>query len=217
MCLFVFLKIIIMNNVNRVWYAKYFVTLVFLVFACSSRSQNEDGKDVLPFQDITTYPDTYSSETMVARMIDGLGFRFYWATEGLTVTDLAYRPHVEARTSEETIDHIMGLSNIIINAIKNKPNIASGVETSPKTFAEKRKIILNNLFEARQHLVTSVNVDDVKIIFERKEGRTELPIWNLINGPIADAIWHVGQVVSFRRASGNPFNAKVNLMMGKLR
>lgn len=76
---------------------------------------------------------------------------------------------------------------------------------------------MNNLFEARQHLVTSVNVDDVKIIFERKEGRTELPIWNLINGPIADAIWHVGQVVSFRRASGNPFNAKVNLMMGKLR
>ena len=85
------------------------------------------------------------------------------------------------------------------------------------TYTEKRNIILSNLYEARQLLVTSVKVDDVKIVFERKERRTELPISNLINGPIADAIWHVGQVVSFRRSSGNIFNSKVNLMLGKLR
>ena len=42
-------------------------------------------------------------------------------------------------------------------------------------------------------------------------------MWNQINGPIADALWHCGQVVSFRRASGNPYNSKASLFTGKLR
>ena len=45
---------------------------------------------------------------------------------------------------------------------------------------------------------------------------TEVPFWNIINGPIADALWHCGQVVMLRRASGNPFNAKVNVFKGKV-
>jgi hypothetical protein len=198
-------------------YLKYFAVQFLMILSFDAQAQNETKNDSLPFQDITEYPHSFSSEYIVARMIDGLGFRFYWATQGLTEADLSFRPNPDARSSEETIDHIMGLSNIIVNSIKNKPNLSSGEETSPKTFSEKRKIILNNLFEARQLLMSSVKVDDIKIIFIRKDVRTELPVWNLINGPIADAIWHVGQVVSFRRSSGNPFNGKVNVMMGKLR
>lgn len=47
--------------------------------------------------------------------------------------------------------------------------------------------------------------------------RSEFPFWNMLNGPIADALWHVGQVVSFRRSSGNPFNSKVSVFSGKVR
>ena len=198
-------------------YLKYFAVQFLMILSFDAQAQNETKNDSLPFQDITEYPHSFSSEHIVARMIDGLGFRFYWATQGLTEADLSFRPNPDARSSEETIDHIMGLTNMIVNSIKNKPNLSSGEETSPKTFSEKRQIVLNNLFEARQLLMSSVKVEDIKIIFVRKDMRTELPIWNLINGPIADAIWHVGQVASFRRSSGNPFNAKVNLMMGKLR
>ena len=46
---------------------------------------------------------------------------------------------------------------------------------------------------------------------------TGIPFWNIINGPISDALWHCGQVVMLRRASGNPFNSKVNVFSGKLR
>ena len=198
-------------------FLRYFALQLFIILSFNVQGQKEIKNDSLPFQDITEYPSAFSSEHFVARMIDGLGFRFYWATEGLTDEDLSFRPNPDARSSEETIDHIMGLSNMIVNSIKNKPNLSSGEETSPKTFSEKRQIVLNNLFEARQLLATSVKAEDVKIIFVRKDVRTELPIWNLINGPISDAIWHVGQVASFRRSSGNPFNAKVNLMLGKLR
>lgn len=191
---------------------------ILILLSFSSIAQNDITKDSLPFQNIAEYPTSYSSEEMVARMIDGLGFRFYWATEGLRQEDLSFRPNPEARTSEETIDHVMGLSNVIINAVKIKPNTNSQEKSSPKSFSEKRSIILTNLFEARQILVSgTVKVEELKIIFERNDGHSELPVWNLINGPIADAIWHVGQLVSFRRSSSNPFNSKVNLMMGTSR
>jgi len=36
----------------------------------------------------------------------------------------------------------------------------------------------------------------------------------LLNGPIADALTHVGQVISFRRTSGNPIPKGVNVFMG---
>jgi len=195
----------------------YMVNLMILI-SFSTIAQIETSKDILPFQNIVEYPTSYSSELMLARMIDGLGFRFYWATEGLRQEDLSFRPSPEARTCEETIDHIMGLSNIIINAAKVEPNVNSGEDVSPKSFSEKRNITLNNLYEARQILISgTVKVEELKIIFKKNDGLTELPAWNLINGPIADAIWHVGQIVSFRRTSNNPFNSKVNLMMGKLR
>lgn len=197
---------------------KFLILPLICLLSFPAISQYEADNDSLPFQNITEYPASFSSENMVARMIDGLGFRFYWATEGLRAEDLSFRPNEAARTSEETIDHIMGLSTMILNAIKLQPNSTSGEETSPKSFAEKRKITLENLFAARQFLATDeVKVEAIKIIFQRGNTQTELPIWNLINGPIADAIWHVGQIVSFRRSSGNPFSSRVNVMMGKVR
>jgi hypothetical protein len=106
---------------------------------------------------------------------------------------------------------------MILNAVKKQPNLATGSET-PLLYKQKRKTILENLFKARQILASGeIKVDEIKLIFERKDGRTELPIWNLINGPIADALWHTGQIVTFRRSSGNPFNNKVNVLLGKLR
>ncbi|MFZ1752039.1 MAG: hypothetical protein WAU01_17720, partial [Saprospiraceae bacterium] len=172
----------------------------------------------LPFKDISVLPEIYTTENAVARMIDGLGFRFYWATEGLRAEDLAFRPTPESRTSEETIDHIMGLSTVILNCILNQPNTRSGEETSPLSFAEKRKITLENLWQSRQILSSqTVKAEYLNIIFVRKEGNQNIPLWNLINGPIADGLWHVGQVVTFRRSTGNPFNPNVSVLSGKVR
>ena len=60
------------------------------------KSQNQD----LPYYEIPAYPEVYSQGTVTARMIDGLGFRYYWATEGLREVDLKFKPNDEARTSE---------------------------------------------------------------------------------------------------------------------
>jgi len=176
-------------------------------------------KSELPYYQIPEYPKEYSAETVTARMIDGLGFRYFWATDSLREEDLIFRPTEESRTSGETIDHIYGLSKVIVNAIAQVPNDRS-VEEPEYTFEEKRKLTLENFKRASDILKSSNKgaIEDYMLIFKREDGsQSSYPFWNNLNGPIADAIWHVGQVVSHRRTSGNPFNSKVSVLQGKLR
>ena len=60
---------------------------------------------------------------------------------------------------------------------------------------------------------TSDDISQFKIMF----GEREIPFWNNINGPIADAIWHCGQIASFRRITGNRINPNVNHFMGTVK
>ncbi len=197
------------------------LTLTFLIFFLL---QNISAKnispqmDTLPFYEIPQHPDKINAENVIARMIEGLGFRFYWATEGLRPEDLSFRPSKEARTTEETIDHIMGLSTMIINAFEQKTNVRSGEETSKLTFDVKRKLTLENLKKASEMLRNGqIQLEKANIVFKNGDKTIEYPFWNLINGPIEDAVWHVGQVISFRRSSGNPFNSKASVLTGKVR
>ncbi len=177
---------------------------------------NKTQTDSLPFRKIPDYPEEYTAESVVSRMIDAVGFRFFWATEGLRKEDLAFRPSKDTRTSEQTIDHIMGLTNVIINSFQNNANTQTGEEISALPYEVKRKKTLENLKTVSDILRSGkVKIKDLKIVFKRANGNQEFPFWNQINGPIGDAMWHIGQIVSFRRSSGNPFNSKVNVFLGK--
>ena len=197
---------------------KVILTLSLLMFLSFISSAQKKDRVMLPYQEIPDYPAKYSAGGVAARMVDGLGFRYYWATEGLRVEDLAFRPTSESRSADETLDHILGLSANIINAARRVSNEGS-VNYSELTFEEKRRKTLINLKEASDILRQSddAEVESMKVIFKRGENSTEYPFWNLLNGPVADAIWHVGQVVSFRRTSGNPFNSNVSVFTGRLR
>lgn len=198
---------------------KVMISAFLLLGQLSLCAQNNPNMtNTLPYREIPAYPESYSAESVAARMIDGLGFRFYWATEGLRPEDLAFRPTPEARTTEETIDHILGLSTMILNAMKNQINVRSGEETSALSFEVKRKKTLEVLKEASDLLKQEgTKLEDHKIMSQFGANKSEWPFWNLINGPISDALWHVGQVVTFRRSSGNPFNGKANVLTGKVR
>jgi uncharacterized damage-inducible protein DinB len=170
----------------------------------------------LPYYEIPEYPKTYTAGSVVSRMIDGLGFRYYWATEELKKEDLIYKPSEKGRTCGETLEHIYSLSKVIVNATTNTPNDRSVVE-GELDFEAKRKQTLENFKKASIILRNSKDLTDLKLIFKSNQGTNEFPFWNNINGPIADAIWHTGQVVLLRRASGNPFNSKASVFTGKLR
>ena len=149
-------------------------------------------------------------------MIDGLGYRYYWATEGLTAKDLNYKPSEDARTMLETLQHLYGLSLTIVNAPQNKVNIRP-MDFTLFSFEELREKTLVNL-EKASALTNGKTAEDLKgfkVIFQRGENQSEFPYWNMLNGPIADAIYHTGQLVVFRRASGNPVNAGMNVFIGK--
>ena len=165
-------------------------------------------RDSLPYAAFPPAPDHYGAGTVVARLLDGVGFRYYWATEGLRPIDLAFRPGPQARTSQETLEHIYALSNMIINAV-------AGNQIPPvqyKTFEELRKATLENFKKASTIVAgySDGDLENLKIDFSGQK----LPFWNMINGPISDCLWHIGQVVSFRRSSGNPFSNKVEMFLG---
>ena len=192
------------------------LTIILLLFVSGIRLAGQDK--ALPYYEIPPQPEKYSAGGIASRMIDGLGFRYYWATEGLRAEDLAFKPGVDARTSEETINHIYDLSVIIVNATTKTTNTPQSNKSNPG-FSEIRRLTLENLKAAsdRLRVCTDEEMNEFKIVFKRDNRTTEFPFWNNINGPIADALWHVGQVVTFRRSSGNPFTDKVSVFTGKAR
>lgn len=185
--------------------------------ACISQEKMQNQNEI-PYKQIPEAPEDFSSGNVLARMVDGLGYRFYWASEGLRDEDIAYRPSEDAQSVAQTMDHMYGLSTTIMNATTSTPNIRPLV-IPEVDFAEKRAMILRNLKKASDQLrgATAAEVQEMKLIFQRGEQQSSFPFWNNINGPIADAIYHTGQLVSFRRTTGNPMNANVNVFMGKNR
>lgn len=179
-------------------------------------SKKQTMSEKLPFHQIPDAPESYTAESVTARMIDGLGYRYYWATKGLTEEDLAYKPSADSRTIQETLEHLTGLSETIINAVLIKPNIrpADKIEYS---WSERRAKTLQNLKAASDilHKAEEGSINEYKVIFQRGEKSSSFPYWNMINGPIGDALWHAGQIVMMRRAAGNPLPPGVNVFTGK--
>ncbi len=182
----------------------------------AQKDSTASGINELPFYQIPNAPETFTAAGVTARMIDGLGYRYYWATEGLREEDLAYDPGNDGKICSEALEHITGLSNMISSAVHMEVN---GRRKAPEkmTWPERRAFTLNNFKEISDRLRETGDVSNCKIVFERGEKTSEFPFWNLINGPIADAIYHTGQIVSYRRSAGNPSNPNVNVFRGKNR
>ena len=86
------------------------------------------------------------------------------------------------------------------------PGDYESIRNETLQFLEKASKNFSNL--------NSEELDQMKIKFNRGGTIKSFPIWNLLNGPIADAIYHTGQIVSFRRTTGNPIDSSVNVFMG---
>lgn len=187
-------------------------TMAAMLLMVTAFSQNKS----LPYYEIPPAPPGYSAGAVASRMLDGLGFRFYWATEGLRAEDLSFKPGAEARTSQETLEHICEISFLVVNATThtvNKPN-----QDVKRSFADMRTVTLENLKKASDQLrkASDAEMKEMTVRFEDKGKLVQYPFWNLLNGPVADCLWHVGQVVSFRRSSVNPFTEKISLFSGKV-
>ena len=197
-----------------------FSVLISLLFlTCSAQTMKSDtNPSNLPYYNIPDAPQKYTTGNVIGRTLDGLGYRYFWATEGLTDSELDYKPSDDSRTIQETLKHIYGLSKGCLNAAAGEPNVRP-TSKEELSWHETREKTLTNIQKASE-LFMQMEGDEIKnakIIFQRGENKSEFPIWNLLNGQLADAIHHTGQVVALRRAAGNPVSPLMNVFTGKTR
>ncbi len=153
------------------------------------------------FHAIPDYPTSVSATSVLVRLIDALAFRFRWATEGLKGREVAFRPSVGSRSLAEIAGHIWGLVNWVNISV-------SGTEsTKPVRFSLLREKVLDMLAMLRD---TFSDMDDDDLSNVRIDDQ---PFWHIINGPISDALTHVGQINAFRRLAGNP-TPKTRVFLG---
>ena len=186
-------------------------TYLFFVFLSSSFLMAQES---LPFHTISELPKEFNPGNTLARSIEGLGFRYYWATYGLTENEWNYRPSPEAKSLYETLEHISSLSETIKNSVQGKNTLRPYVV--PPNFDKLRSTTLLNLEKARNSILNK-NEDELSqlsISFEKDGKTSEFSFWNLYNGPLADVLYHTGQIVSFRRTAGNPIPRGVNVFLG---
>ncbi len=163
----------------------------------------------LPFADISTPPEKVSSGTVLARMVEGLGFRYRWATEGLREADLEFAPSVECMPLRKLLEHVLGL---VTFADAGFGGPKSDGLPAPRDVDGLRTATLARLDALRTRALA---MSDADLAACRIDGKGEkLPFWYLINGPLADALTHVGQINSWRRLAGNPWPG-ANVFMGK--
>ena len=166
-----------------------------------------DRNQELPFEDISKTPNDLTATNTLLRMVEGLAFRYRWATENLSEENIKFKPHPTSMSVEEVNAHIFDLvdsTNRVFGGEKqNKDSLNS--------FHKLRIKSLNILADLSERLKEMSDEDLSEI---EKNTSRKLPFWYWINGPLADALTHVGQITSWRRIAGNPQLKGINVFIG---
>jgi hypothetical protein len=166
--------------------------------------------DELSYYRIPKPPKEMSATSIMKRLVDGIGFRYRWATEGLRDEDLDYQPCTTAKNIKEILAHIHGLLNISESFITGKQL----EEVRQESLDQRRRMTLETVTRISDALT---GLDD-KFLASRKYRvpwhNKEFPVWNLINGPLSDVLTHIGQVASWRRINNNPI-PRANVFLGE--
>ena len=108
---------------------------------------------------------------------------------------------------EEVNSHIFDLINSTFRVFGGeKQNIDS--LNSFQQIRKKSLFILEDLSERLKKM------SDEDLVEMEKNTSRKLPFWYWVNGPLSDALTHVGQITSWRRIAGNPQLKGVNVFIG---
>jgi hypothetical protein len=185
-----------------------YLLLTFLTFQIMQGQEK-----ALPFAEIGPYPEHYSAQGIMHRLISGLGYRYHWASAELRPEDLDYRASEDSRSTREILVHIYGLSTTIAATLEGV--VAEAANRDKMTYEFLREETLVNLERAIIALDEAKDFSNLSVKIVRPDQTYEFEFWHLINGQISDALWHSGQIVMNRRASGNPIKEGVNVFLGE--
>jgi hypothetical protein len=153
-----------------------------------------------PYRFLPPAPGSISCGAIISRLLDGIGFRYHWATEGLADADMQFSPAPGSMNLGELLRHIHALLHWV--------GLAAGMapEEGPMPFADGIVVRARTLALARELSGRFGRMTDGALAeFALRTDRGDrFPFWNILNGPLADSLTHIGQVVSWRRILGKP-------------
>lgn len=165
----------------------------------------------LPYYNIPNIPSEISTTNAIARLVDGLGFRYRWATEDFTHNEIEFRPVESSMNMMELVKHIYDLAHIANRVFGGTIKYDKTLES----FNDFRTTTLHLIFDLSTRLKSMNDSELANFKMERGTKENEYPFWYLLNGPIADALTHVGQITTWRRIAGNPQPKGVNVFLGR--
>ena len=150
--------------------------------------------------EIPPAPAILDGVAVFTRFLDGFAFRYYWATEGLRAEDYEFRPGPSSMSTKELLQHVLSLTLMIEQCAENRATRESFESEDPATLRLKTLEILQGVRKRLAGLEDHVFAEHRVV---RRDGSI-WPVWNIMNGPLADALTHVGQINAWRRLNGNP-------------
>jgi len=164
----------------------------------------------LPYSSIPSPPVKVSATTILIRLVDGLAFRYRWATEGLRPEDADFRPGPDSMTLLEQLRHILELLAWVNECFGGK---LSAKSEQGKDIESVRRETMDTLISLRARL-EKMKDPELQAVEAKHPSGVSFPFWNLINGPLADTLTHVGQINAWRRLAGNP-TPRVSVFQGR--
>ena len=146
----------------------------------------------VPFYKIPDAPSQVTAGAILGRLVDSVGFRFRWASEGMVDTDLPYKPAHDCMTQAELIVHI---HDLLTTSAKNAGMPAGEPLSASSSVGEMTSRVLDLCARLSARFKAMPDTDLA----------ARVPAtWTMINGPLADCLTHIGQILSWRRLAGAP-------------
>jgi hypothetical protein len=155
--------------------------------------------DELPYREIPAPPEDARGATVMLRVVDGLGFRYRWATEGLRDEDSDFKPGADSMSLRELLHHVARLTAWLDSNCGGAP-----MGEIARDLPSLRAATLGRIVALRTRLLGMSDAQLAALHIAGTQEKTPLPFWNMLNGPLADALTHVGQINAWRRLAGNP-------------
>jgi len=141
------------------------------------------------FEDISAVRhSSLTGKTALLRMVESLGYRFNRAVAGLQAEHLQAAPVPGGMPLDKLIIHIGNLIQTLNGAFQRKQ------PTYAECNIEQVKTEIVRLYET----ITALR-DDELVALAMPDGGN---IFYLLNGPLSDALWHMGQVAVYKRLLG---------------
>jgi len=170
------------------------ILILSLILLYYGSTYSQKNIDKLPYRKIPKYSEDINYGFVMSRIIDELGYTYYWASEGLNKEDYV-NEHGSKNILYALLENIDQVSYIIASLALNDP--ISGNIYVEKSLNELREKTLFNLKNTSNKLYLT-------------EDTANLPLWGILSKPISDVKWYIDQIISYRRKNGIPCDERID-------